>query len=442
MKKRVVVVGAIVLVAAAGGVWMFARSRSSSAGQYRLAILTCGTIQQTVSATGTMSAVKTVQVGTRVSGQVAELYADFNDHVRKGQLLARIDPTLQRQAVTDAQAQLGKAQAQYDQANAEEDRNAPLFEQKFIAASDFEMLQMNTKVSSAAVRSAQIALDEAKQNLAYTDIVAPISGVVVVRSVDLGQTVAASLSAPQIFLIAQDLSQIQILAAVDESDIAAIKDSQTVKFTVEAYPDTFTARVSQVRLQSQLTDNVVNYTVVVIVENKDGRLLPGMTATVQFVTGSATDVLVVPNLALRFKPSDQQLAASGLAASQAGGGGGTPDTTGGSGGSRNAGSAGVSGGRGNAPNAAGAATRAKRPAVGGPGSFGTLYVLDASKKLKRIRVRIGLTDGQRTEVSSDSLSEGMQIVIGVGGSTTTAATSATSTNPLTPQRVGAPGRGP
>ena len=195
-----VAIGSMVALGAAALGWYVIRSRSTGTGQYRIATVERGSIQQTVSATGTLSAVKTVQVGTRVSGQVAELHADFNDHVTKGQLLARIDPTLQQQAVTpDAQAQLGKAQAQYDQAKAEQDRNAPLFAQQFISASDFNTLQMNLKVALAGVKSAQVTLDEARQESLVHEYLRPDQRqVVVVRSVDVGQEdpVAASLSAP------------------------------------------------------------------------------------------------------------------------------------------------------------------------------------------------------------------------------------------------------
>src|ERR1017187_7057655 len=312
-KKRIAIVGGALVVISAI-LWFVVRSRANATPAYRFAVVELGNVQQTVSATGTLSAVKTVQVGTQVSGQVAEIHADFNDHVTKGQLLARIDPTLQQQAVTDAQAQLVKAQAQNEQAKAEYDRNQPLFTQQFISASEFSTVQVALSVAGAGEKSAQVTLDHAKQELSYTNIFAPISGVVVERDVDVGQTVAASLSAPQRFLIAQDLSQMQILAAVDESDISAIKDSQVVNFTVQAYAGrTFVGSVGQVRLQSKLTDNVVNYPVVVTLDNADGALLPGMTATVLFITASATNVLIVPNLALRYKPTAAQLSAAGIA---------------------------------------------------------------------------------------------------------------------------------
>src|SRR6185503_10221775 len=280
---------AAVAVAMLGGTtWFYRRADGKEAPTYRTAAVQRTTLKSTVSATGALSAVRTVQVGTQVSGQVAQLYVDFNDKVHKGQLLARIDPTLQQQAVQDAQAQLEKAQAQLKQAQDEYDRNKQLLDARVITASEFGTVQSTFSVEQATVKSAQIALDRAKQQLSYTNIYAPIDGVIVERNVDVGQTVAASLSAPQLFLIANDLSEMQILASVDESDIGSIKVGQPTTFTVQSYPnETFTGTVNQVRLQSTTADNVVNYTVVVGVKNTQNKLLPGMTATVAFTTASA-----------------------------------------------------------------------------------------------------------------------------------------------------------
>ena len=239
-----------------------------------------GDLQALVSATGTLQAVTTVSVGTQVSGQVSALLVDFNDHVKKGQLLARIDPTIAQQGVADAQANLEKLQAQANQATRDQDRNRELSAAGLIARAQLEQGGAALQVAEATERSADIALQRAQQNLSYTSIYAPIDGVVVERNVNIGQTVAASLSAPQLFLIANDLTQMQILAQVGESDIDRIKQGQPVTFTVQALPgQTFTGTVQQVRLQSTTVDNVVNYTVVVTLENPDGKLLPGMTAT-------------------------------------------------------------------------------------------------------------------------------------------------------------------
>src|SRR6478672_9959636 len=355
MNRKRVLIAAAALVALMAILGFVLRSRRNGDTTYRTGKVEQGNIEQTVSATGQLSAVKTVQVGTQVSGLLAGIFADFNDRVTKGQLLARIDPTLQEQAVRDAQAQLERAQAQLRQAQQEYNRNAPL--------------------------------DRARQNLSYTNIYAPISGVVVERNVDVGQTVAASLSAPTLFLIAQDLSQMQILASVDESDISSIKEGQPVKFTVQSYAGrTFTGNVEQVRLQSKTTDNVVSYTAVVTLANPDGKLLPGMTATVEFVTGAASNVLTVPNAALRFKPSADELEASGLPANAgadttrrqrgAGGTGGASTATGG--GAQFGGGATGGGGAG-APQGA---NRTRRAGAGGVGGFGTIWTLTSDKQLK------------------------------------------------------------
>src|SRR5688572_25123904 len=314
-KKTRFAVGAVVVAVAAGALWIYRNAEAQEAPAYRFATVTRGNLESTVSATGALSAVTTVQVGTQVSGQLAQIYVDFNDRVKKGQLLARIDPTLQQQAVLDAQAGLVRAQADLERSRAEYERNKTLFDQKVLTATEFNTAQYNYTVAQASVKSAQVALDRARKNLSYTEIYAPIDGVVVERNVDVGQTVAASLSAPQLFLIANDLSQMQILASVDESDIGQIHDGQDVRFTVQAYPNqNFTGTVRQVRLQSATTENVVNYTVVVSVSNPKGTLLPGMTATVEFLTGSATNALIVPNAALRFRATPEMLAEAGVSA--------------------------------------------------------------------------------------------------------------------------------
>ena len=454
MNRKRILIAVAALVALMAILGFVLRSRNGGDTTYRAGKVERGNVEQTVSSTGALSAVKTVQVGTQVSGMLTGIYADFNDRVTKGQLLARIDPTLPEQAVRDAQAQLERAEAQLRQAQQEYNRNAPLANDKFISASEFGTVQVNLSVAQAGVKSAQVTLDRARQNLSYTNIYAPISGVVVERNVDVGQTVASSLSAPTLFLIAQDLSQMQILASVDESDISSIKEGQPAKFTVQSYPGrTFTGSVQQVRLQSKTTDNVVSYTAVVTLANADGKLLPGMTATVEFIIGSANNVLTVPNAALRFRPSAEELAASGLPANagvdttrrargaggagHAAGAGGATTATGG--GAQVGGAAGAGQGGG-----AGGANRARRAGAGtGVGGPGTIWTIDANKKLKPVRVRIGLADSQRTQVTpvtGQALTEGTEVVIGTTTAGTTAATGA-SPNPLTPTRQGGGGPG-
>jgi HlyD family secretion protein len=305
--KLTAIAGAAIILAGIGR--FYKRADGGEAATYRIATIQRGSVKATVSATGTLGAVQTIQVGTQVSGQIAAIYVDYNDHVRKGQLLARIDPPLQNQDVEEAQSQLERALATMQQAQGDYARAKQLFDARFLAASEFGVVQSNFSVQKANVKSAEIALERARQNLRYTQIYAPIDGVIVERNVDVGQTVAASFAAPQLFLIARDLSDMQILASVDESDISAIRTGQPVEFMVQAYPDqTFAGSVQKVRLQSKTQDNVVNYTAVVGVKNTTGKLLPGMTATVQFLTGDAENVLVVPNAALRVRASPAMLA--------------------------------------------------------------------------------------------------------------------------------------
>jgi HlyD family secretion protein len=366
MKKPVVAILLIVVVAIVA-VLVHRNAFAKETTTYRFATIERGDVAESVSATGTLSAVTTVSVGTQVSGQVAAVLVDFNDTVKKGQLLARIDPKLQLQAVTDAQAAVAKARAQYLQAQRDNNRSAELMHAGLVARSEYEVTDSSLDVARANVTSAQVALDRAKQNLEYTNIYAPIDGVVVERNVDVGQTVAASLSAPQLFLIANDLTNMQILASVGEGDIASIEDGQTVEFTVQALPRRkFEGVVKQVRLQSKTNENVVNYTVVVSVANPKKALLPGMTARVEFHTDAANDVLKVANAALRFEPL-------------------TP-----------------------APLPAGG----ERVAAGRVRGGRTLYTLGANGELQTLRVTTGISDGKFTEVRGTELKEGMKVIAG------------------------------
>ena len=441
MKKSRIAAAAAVVVLAASGVTIYRRADASPGPAYRFASITRGNLEATVSATGSLSAVKTVQVGTQVSGQIAAIYADFNQKVKKGQLLARIDPTLQQQAVQDAQAGVERVQSQYTMAQQEYDREKTLFDSKVITATEFGTAQSNYEVGKANLKSAQIALDKAKQNLSYTNIYAPIDGVVVERTVDVGQTVAASLSAPELFLIANDLSEMQILAKVDESDIGSIAVGQSVSFTVQAYPNrTFNGTVQQVRLQSTTQDNVVNYTTVISVANLDGKLLPGMTATVQFLTSSAKNALLVPNAALRFRATPEMMAQVGMgqrqkttgASASASGATAAAGASAATGGQRGAGYTGAR--TGSSPNGAARST------------MGMLWYLDKTGKLAVARVKTGLSDGQTTEIiprDSTVVQQGMQVITGATTTTaSTSTTSASSANPLQPQAARGGGRGP
>lgn len=279
MRRIIVIV--LVLAVAAVGFWKFRDSRAAEPTSYRLVEITKGNLASVVAATGNLQPVTTVQVGTQVSGIVEQVLVDFNSHVTAGQVIARIDKTLLISAVSSSRAQLERIEAEQRHAEAEYQRLSELHDQKMISDSEFNTAQYNRDAARASVKSAKVDLERAERNLGYATITSPIDGIVVQRSIDPGQTVQASFSAPQLFQIAGDLTAMQILVSVDESDIGQIKVGLPVKFTVQAYPDdSFAGTVRQVRLQSVTQENVVTYIAVVDVPNADQRLLPGMTAYV------------------------------------------------------------------------------------------------------------------------------------------------------------------
>lgn len=380
--------------------------------EYRFVTVERGNLESVVASTGNLSAVTTVQVGTQVSGIVNDIYVDFNDEVRRGQIIARIDTTLLVSSVQDARATLSRNQAQLDFANIEFERVKNLYEKNFATEVEYNQAKYNLDLAKATIVSSEINLERALRNLDYATITAPIKGVVVERNVDEGQTVAASLNAPQLFLIANDLADMEILVSVDESDIGLIKEGQTVRFTVQAYDeDTFYGEVKQVRLQSAIQENVVTYTAVVGVDNTDGRLLPGMTATVEFLIETVDDVMKVPNAALRFRPNEQmmlelrermqaQRAAAGDSAAASGAQGAAAPGRPATGGWASAGGGGwasAGGGQG----------------FGGSSDRAMLWYLDEEGNLSVLRARTGITDGSQTEISGRGIEEGMQVIAGV-----------------------------
>jgi HlyD family secretion protein len=387
--------------------------------EYRLVEVTRGDVRTVVTSTGTLQAITTVEVGTQVSGKVLEIYVDFNDRVSKGQLIARIDPVLLEQAVRSAEADLARNQAELAQAQREFDRIARLYERKAATESEYNNAQYRLDVAKASLESAKINIERARQNLGYSEIRAPVDGVVLDRTVDEGQTVAASLSAPQLFLIAEDLSKMEILASVDESDIGRIQEGQTVEFTVQAYPDsTFLGKVDQVRLQSTSQENVVNYVVSIAVANPTGRLLPGMTATVEFIVAESRDILRVPNAALRFRATDDMLAELRKQRESVG----NDSTIGG-----RSGSTGIRG------------SGRHRSRGSGSGDRAMLWTLDDNGKPTAIFARTGITDGQYTEVMGPGIGEGMQVIASIVSSSATSTTSNPFQGPQEPRRRRRPG---
>jgi HlyD family secretion protein len=438
-KRKVVISVALVVVAAAVTAGFLAKGHGSFSATYRFVTVDRGDIESAVSATGALSAVTTVQVGAQVSGQISELYADFNSHVRKGELIARLDPALSVLAVSQARAAVDQAVADSMQKAFTLDQAKTLHDGGMMTDNDYVAAQAGFASSVANLSQARVNLEKAQQNLRYTYIYAPIDGVVVQRNVDVGQTVASSFSAPQLFLIASDLGKMQILAQVDEADIGQIRNGQDVTFTVQAFSNrTFHGKVQQVRMQSTVVDNVVDYTVVVSVDNPDGALLPGMTATVSFQVAKASNVLRVQNAALRFRPPEAMLAAfraehgaadSGrrqftaadsarfrqMMAQRAAQGG--------------AGGAGAfGGGAGGAGSPAGGFAHA---GTGGSTGFAQLWYLDQNGQPAMMRVRTGVTDGQTTEISGRDLKEGLQVIAAV-----TAEKSSGPSNPFQQQQQG------
>lgn len=262
-----------------------------------------GNVSNTVTATGTIQALKTVAVGTQVSGVVSKIYADFNSHVKKGELLAEIDKAPLLSSLENAQAALDNAKAELAFQTSTYTKTKTLYDKNLIAQTDYDQALYNYKKAQASMSTAKTGYEKAKINLDYASIYSPIDGVVLNRAVDEGQTVAASFSTPTLFSIANDLTQMQVEANIDEADIGQIRKSQRVDFTVDAFPELkFQGEVTQIRLQPTTTNNVVTYTVIVKAPNPDKKLMPGMTANITIVVDEANNVLSVPANALRFKP--------------------------------------------------------------------------------------------------------------------------------------------
>ncbi len=262
-----------------------------------------GSVNITITATGTLEATNTVVVGTQVSGVIEKLHVDFNSIVKKGQLIAELDKSTLLSSLENAEADVSKALAEFEYQESNQARMKTLYDQDMLAASDFDLAEYNYKISKASLKSARANLDKAKRNLSYAMIYSPIDGVVLNRAVEEGQTVAASMSTPELFTITNDLSEMQVEADVDEADIGMVKLEQPVDFTVDAFPDeTFSGEVTEVRLQPTVSSNVVTYTVIVTVENPKQKLKPGMTASIIDYVEEANDVLLMSGKAIRFQP--------------------------------------------------------------------------------------------------------------------------------------------
>src|SRR5207253_6417766 len=305
--RRNLVIAAIVLLMAA--FFVFSRFGRSNAAQFQTATVTRGPITQTVTATGTLNPVVNVQVGSQVSGNIQKLFADFNSEVKAGQTVAQIDSALFQAAVTQAEGDLATSQAALELAKLNATRTETLFKQKNSSQQDLDQATAALHQAEGNVKIKQGALDKAKADLDHCTITSPIDGVVISRNVDVGQTVAASLQAPVIFAIANDLTKMQIDSNVAEADIGAVSVDQDVDFTVDAFPTrTFHGKVVQVRNAPITVQNVVTYDTVIGVSNPDLKLKPGMTANVAIIIAHKDNVLQLKNAALRFRPPEAAMA--------------------------------------------------------------------------------------------------------------------------------------
>jgi HlyD family secretion protein len=358
------IIGILVLLALLIGVGGVAWLRSEKSPKYRTAPVERGEIVATVSASGTLNAVTTVQVGSQVSGKIKNLYADFNSRVEKGQLIGRIDPDTFEAKVNQAKADADNARVGVKDAKIKRDSRAALFQEGGISQEERDSAQASYDSAAARLEAALAALRAAQVDLNRSYIYAPVNGVVIARNVDVGQTVAASLQAPTLFLIAEDLNKMQVDTNVDEADISRIQVGQQVSFTVDAFPgEMFKGQVVQIRQAPIVQQNVVTYNVVVAVVNPDLKLKPGLTANVRILVDRRADALKIPNAALRFRPP-------------------SPDGE---------------------PLAAQEKTR-------GPSQ---IWILDEGR-LSGVAVKLGLNDEYFTEVLEGDVKEGQSVVVGLG----------------------------
>jgi HlyD family secretion protein len=400
--KRLLPIG-VIIIALLIILFVVRRCTQSGASNYQTANVTRGPITQLVTATGTLNPVTNVQVGSQVSGNIQKLFADFNSQVKAGQTVAQIDPMLFQAAVTEAEGDLASAQAALELAKVNAARIQKLFTEKNSSQQDLDSAIATLHQADANVKIKQGALDKAKADLDHCTITSPIDGVVISRSVDVGQTVAASLQAPVIFQIANDLTKMQIDSNVAEADVGAVEVDQGVDFTVDAFPTrTFHGKVVQVRNAPITVQNVVTYDTVIGVDNKDLKLKPGMTANVSIIIAHKDDVVQIKNAALRYRPpeaaAEQPKAASARTTTAAGS---------------------TSSPSGQRPTGA----RERKPER-------TIYVLSYGKP-KAAQIKTGISDGIVTEVS-EGLKEGDRVV--TAELTSPAASSSPPTNPFSGAR--------
>jgi len=388
-KKIALALGLVLIVGGAAAYYSKSKTPVVEPPRFRVAAADTGNITQTVTATGTINPVALINIGSQVSGTVNELKADFNDHVKKGQVLLTLDPTIFNAQIRQADAQLASARASLRLAQATHARNQTLVTQSFISPLALDQSRREVDVAQANIQLAQAQLARAQADLNNSVIRSPIDGVIIKRTVDLGQTVAASFTTPTLFQIAQDLTKMQIDTSVSEADVGALKDGQAARFVVDAYPDKeFEARMRQFRLAANVVQNVVTYNVVLDVDNKDELLKPGMTAQVRLLVGNRQQVLRIPTAALRFRLSDEEIERQKKA-------------------------------KAGASASASAVAAEEPPPPEDDAAFRTkadlarafkIYTLDAKNQPVPVDIRIGLSNFRYTEVTGGALKKGDKVI--------------------------------
>lgn len=432
MKKKIIYILIAVIGIGAIAYFTFFKEGSKKT-EYTYSEITKGNLKVVITSTGTLDAISSVDVGTQVSGKIAKLYVDFNSEVKKGQLLAVIDTVTLGASVRESENSLAKSKAEYNQKLTIHERNKQLYEKKFLSELDFISSKTDLESSLASLKSAEAAVEKAKTNLDYAFIYSPISGKVINRAVEEGQTVAASYSTPTLFTIAQDLSTMKIIANVDESDIGQIKEGQKVSFTVQTYSDkTFEGVVSQIRLKSSTSSNVVNYPIVITANNKEKLLLPGMTATIDFYVDQRENALLIPSSALKFEAPEELLneMKAEMEKEMAQMGNAKND------GNKQAGMAGSG-----MPPQGGSMQPQGTNASSASSSMSKVFYKDSSGKIRMTMVKIGITDGKNTEIlDNKDLTVGMKVITGVveAESTTTKKSSSNVLNQQGPGGGGPP----
>ncbi len=399
-KKRFILAVVILLIAGAAASYYQKKQKASKdeEPQFKTAIVDKGNLTQTVTASGTLNPVALISVGSQVSGTVVELNADFNDRVKKGQVLLKLDPTIFNAQIKQSEATLASAESSKRLAVANLDRNQKLVSLSYISGASLDQLKREVEVADANIKLARAQLDRVQADFNNSVIRSPIDGVIIKRTIDMGQTVAASFQTPNLFQIARDLTKMQIDTNVSEADVGSLKDGQAARFVVDAYPDReFDASLRQFRLAANVQQNVVTYNVVLDVDNKDELLKPGMTAQVRLVVGNRQNVLRIPTAALRFKLSDEEIAKEAKLKKEA-------DKK-----------AAESGG-----GAAVSASAVPRPEAEDDVSFRSksemtrsfkIFVLDEKNKAKPVDIKIGLSNFRYTEVLSGDLKPGDKVII-------------------------------